>query len=94
MLIQVRVVVRTTRTSDRPSTPTLYWIPNAGIQSTLLAELEAPAGAGSKPISSSSDRPNATSAVTSAVPRIGPMCVARQERDDDRADERHERDQR
>jgi hypothetical protein len=34
MLIQVRVVVRTTRISDRPSRPTLYWIPNSGIQSS------------------------------------------------------------
>src|SRR5947209_6051413 len=32
--IQVSVVVRTTRTSDRPSTPTWYWMPNSGIQST------------------------------------------------------------
>ena len=32
MLIQVSVVVRTTSTSDRPSTPTLYWMPNIGIQ--------------------------------------------------------------
>src|SRR3954468_24452042 len=32
MLIQVSVVVRTTRTSDSPSIPTLYWIPNVGTQ--------------------------------------------------------------
>ncbi len=32
-LIQESVVVRTTRTSDRPSTPSLYWMPNTGIQS-------------------------------------------------------------
>jgi len=34
MLIAVRVVVRTTRATERPSTPSLYWIPNRGIQST------------------------------------------------------------
>ena len=33
MLIQVRVVVRTTSAADSPSTPSLYWTPNAGIQS-------------------------------------------------------------
>ena len=32
MLIQESVVVSTTRTSDRPSTPTWYWMPNRGIQ--------------------------------------------------------------
>src|SRR2546423_311902 len=38
MLIHVSVVVRTTRMSERPSTPTLYWIPNNGIQ--LIASLD------------------------------------------------------
>ena len=33
MLIQVRVVVRTTSASDSPSTPSLYWMPKSGIQS-------------------------------------------------------------
>jgi hypothetical protein len=32
-LTQVSVVVSTTRTSDSPSTPTRYLIPNSGIQS-------------------------------------------------------------
>ena len=32
MLIQLRVVVRTTSASDSPSTPSLYWMPNSGIQ--------------------------------------------------------------
>ena len=34
MLIQVSVVVSTTRTIESPSTPTVYWMPNIGIQST------------------------------------------------------------
>ena len=41
MLIQHSVVVRTTRASDRPSMPSLYWMPKIGIQSTCLDELEA-----------------------------------------------------
>ena len=32
MAIQVRVVVRTTSAIDRPSAPTLYWMPKTGIQ--------------------------------------------------------------
>ena len=42
MLIQLRVVVRTTSASDRPSTPSLYWMPKIGIQCDLLDELEEP----------------------------------------------------
>ena len=57
MLIQVRVVVRTTRTSDSPSTPTLYWMPKTGIQ--LIASTSwngRAAGAwGSKPITRRSE---------------------------------------
>ncbi len=34
MQIHERVVVRTTRMSDSPSTPTLYWIPKSGIHSS------------------------------------------------------------
>ena len=33
--IQVRVVVSTTSAADTPSTPSLYWMPNSGIQSTV-----------------------------------------------------------
>ena len=33
MAIQESVVVRTTSATDRPSTPTLYWIPKNGIHS-------------------------------------------------------------
>ena len=41
MQIHVRVVVSTTSATDRPSTPSLYWMPKTGIQSTRLDELEA-----------------------------------------------------
>ena len=33
MQIHVRVVVSTTRAADKPSIPSLYWMPNTGIQS-------------------------------------------------------------
>ena len=33
MLIQVRVVVRTTSAIEMPSTPSLYWMPKVGTQS-------------------------------------------------------------
>ena len=35
MEIQVSVVVRTTIATERPSTPTLYWMPKSGIQSSV-----------------------------------------------------------
>ena len=41
MQIHVRVVVNTTRAADMPSTPSLYWMPKRGIQSTRLDVLEA-----------------------------------------------------
>ena len=61
MLIQLRVVVSTTRISDRPSTPTLYWIPNNGIQSTCSTSWKpVRAVCGSKAIRRSSENPHAT----------------------------------
>jgi hypothetical protein len=33
--IHIRVVVRRTSTSDKPSMPSLYWMPNRGIQSIV-----------------------------------------------------------
>ncbi len=36
MQIQVRVVVRTTSAADSPSTPSLNWMPKAGIQSASM----------------------------------------------------------
>ena len=71
MLIQLRVVVRTTRSVDRPSTPTLYWIPKTGIQSWTSWYWKAGL-VGLKPTSRSRDRPNETRAKTSAVIRIRP----------------------
>ena len=44
MLIHERVVVSTTSTSERPSTPTLYWMPKAGIQSNCSTNWKPPAG--------------------------------------------------
>ena len=37
MLIQDSVVVRTTRATDSPSAPSLYWMPKNGIQSAAAA---------------------------------------------------------
>ena len=42
MLIQVSVVVRTTSAAERPSTPTLYWIPKAGIHVTASRNRRVP----------------------------------------------------
>ena len=33
--IHVRVVVRTTSATDRPSAPSLYWMPKSGIQGSV-----------------------------------------------------------
>src|SRR4051812_26472946 len=71
MLIQVSVVVRTTRTSDSPSIPTLYWIPNVGIQSRRSTNWNGrDAGAfGSNPMIRNSDAPHAIRLVASASDR-------------------------
>ena len=54
MLIHESVVVSTTSTSERPSTPTLYWIPKAGIQSACsMNSKPPPARPGRKPTRSS-----------------------------------------
>ena len=71
MLIQLRVVVRTTSRTDRPSTPTLYWIPKTGIQSWTSWYWKL-GSVGLKPISRSSDRPNEMKAKTRAVILIAP----------------------
>ena len=69
MLIHDRVVVRTTRTAARPSTPTLYWTPKTGIQSSL-STYEKPLAAGSSPMSISRDSTNETRATARAVQRM------------------------
>jgi len=55
MLIHDRVVVSTTRISDSPSTPTLYWMPKTGIQSWLSMSWKARPDVGSNPISRRSE---------------------------------------
>ena len=75
MLIHDSVVVRTTRTADRPSTPTLYWIPKTGIQSTVSL-YEKPGFVGSNWTSITSDSPKATSAVVRAAIRIARWSLA------------------
>ena len=69
MLIQLRVVVRTTRISDSPSMPTLYWIPKTGIQSTASLNWNGRGEFGSKPITSSSEMIQAARLAARARPR-------------------------
>ena len=69
MLIQVSVVVRTTRMSDSPSTPTLYSIPNAGIHGISSTNWNARCEAGSKPMIRNSDATHAARLVASASVR-------------------------
>ena len=61
------VVVRITRISERPSTPSLYWIPKTGIQLTVSTYWKNPlcSGPAANPTTSRSD----TTQVRSAVPR-------------------------
>ena len=64
MLIHDRVVVRRTRMSDSPSTPTLYWIPKSGIHWSVSLYWKARASAtadapGSKPMTSRSETTHA-----------------------------------
>ena len=42
MLIQLSVVVRTTRSRDSPSTPSLYWIPKSGIHDSCSVNWKRP----------------------------------------------------
>ena len=69
MLIQVRSVVRTTRTRLMPSMPTVYSMPKAGIQGTLSTNVKPPmpGAAGSKDARSASERPKASSATPRAT---------------------------
>ena len=80
--------------SESPSTPSLYWIPKAGIQATRLDELEELAAVAPEmnPMRSSSDRTQVASAVASARPPG--RSAARRDRDDERPDQRQERDER
>src|SRR4029078_1641694 len=71
MEIHESVVVRTTRISDRPSTPSLNWIPKAGIHGAVTTNWKsAPrAPVGMNPVSSSSDTTHVATANPSARPR-------------------------
>ena len=69
MLIQLSVVVRTTISTLRPSTPSLYWMPNDGIQSAASLNWK-PAWVRAKAASRINDRTHVASAVPRAVRRI------------------------
>ena len=79
MLIQVSVVVRTTRASESPSTPSLYWMPKAGIQSAVSTSWK-PARAAVEARRRESDTTHVASAVASASSRAQ---RSRREADDD-----------
>ena len=65
------VVVRTTRISESPSTPSLNWIPNAGIHGAATTNWKSwpRSPPEMNPVRSSSDRIHVASAVASARPR-------------------------
>src|SRR5579885_3616757 len=83
MLIQVRVVVRTRRTRESPSTPTLYWIPKAEIQGTASTYWN-PGRPGRKPTNRMRERTQVARVVARATPRMAareprgrrPMTIA------------------
>src|SRR5487761_2240503 len=76
MEIHDRVVVSTTSATDRPSAPSLYWIPKSGIQSTTSLNWKDPAAdattsrPGRKARTSQRLTTHVASAKNSAVPRI------------------------
>ena len=67
--IIVRSVVRSTNTSEIPSTPTLYWIPKKLIQSACCTNWK-PACSLSKARASSSETRNARPEISNAALRI------------------------
>jgi hypothetical protein len=66
--IHDRVVVRTTSTSDRPSIPSLNWMPNSGIQSASTTYWNSPlrSGVPEKPTTRSSEKTQVRRAAPSA----------------------------
>ena len=89
MLIQVRVVVSTTRASDRPSTPSLYWMPKSGIQISSSTNWKPARRRASKPAARTQrDHPGHERGAQGEEP--GPARPARSAIDE-RADERQER---
>src|SRR5262245_5591714 len=69
--IQDSVVVSTTRISDRPSTPSLNWIPNAGIQGAATTNWKSwpRSPDGMNPVNSSSEMIQVATAKPRARPR-------------------------
>ena len=65
MLMSVRTVVSSTRTSEMPSTPTLYWMPRKAIQSACWTSWK-PGWLLSKLTATSSEMTKARPAVPSA----------------------------
>ena len=92
MQIHVRVVVRTTSATDRPSTPSLYWMPKTGIQSYGLDELEA--GPVARQVADEQEQRDDPGRERERRAPCGRVQRRRQDRDHERADERQERDDR
>ena len=90
MLIQVSVVVRTTRATDRPSTPSLYWMPKTGIQTSGLHELEA--GPSGQEADEQQQRHDAGQDRRAKRERPGRAQARRRNAMSERPDERHEDD--
>ena len=91
MQIHVSVVVSTTKAADSPSTPSLYWMPKMGIQSTVSMNWNW-----ARPTRQIADqqqqRHDPRRERDDERGRARP--AARQERHDERPDERQERDDR
>jgi hypothetical protein len=74
MQIHVRVVDRTTSASEMPSIPSLYWMPNAGIQSATSTSWK-PAASRSNPPRITKETIQVASATTRAVKRMARRFV-------------------
>ena len=86
--IQDSVVVRTTRTSARPSTPSLNWIPKAGIHGAETTNWNDPPRFGIEP---DEEQERHDPGREGGREREHPGVAGRRRRDDDRADQRQER---
>ena len=69
MLIQLRVVVRTTSATDSPSAPSLYWMPKNGIQSAVTSNSKPRAAGQVGRRAGRARRPTSASANPSATGR-------------------------
>ena len=86
------VVVRTTRASDSPSTPSLYWMPKTRDPVDVSTNWKPRRPRQVKPTSSSSETTHVSERDAERQPRAARR--RRQEAIDERADERQERDER